>query len=73
MRKNPFSKRRLNDHNKGWASDENIAELVSTLGKQVDLMMEQKPAQAEQAAQIRRLISGVDQKLNEISTRQDRL
>lgn len=56
-----------------WASDENITELASMLGKQMDLMMEQKVAQAEQAAQIRRLIGSIDQKLNEISTRQDRL
>ena len=53
--------------------DREFTQLVAMFGKQMDLLAEQKITQTEHMEQIRTLIGGVNEKLEEISKRQDRL
>ena len=53
--------------------DGEFTQLVSMFGKQMDLLAEQKIAQTEHMEQIGTLIGGVNERLEEISKRQDRL
>jgi hypothetical protein len=53
--------------------DEEYNQLVSMLGKQMDLVAEQKVMQAEHMERFGCLLGSIEEKLEEINTRQDRL
>ena len=53
--------------------DREFTQLISMFGKQMDVLAQQKITQTEHMEQIQTLIGGINEKLEEISKRQDRL